>query len=243
MDRKSEANSIAWATIHRLLIEEFGARIDGANEGNCGKDGRLGKYGGKSGGPTASGDGAGIIIYQQNAKRIFGPPDPEPEPKKPRQIPLNPKPEPEPELEPGAKFIMTPHGKVPASDDWRENLQSIRAKRRKATPKKAKRRLPESRRGGASGYGGALGGKRLDAIRGSTGISVCQQCGHNRAMRNMTVDSETGANICKYCVKANEHAERQGKTKHGAGHTSRETGRDKGTGNWSKGDRTRGDGT
>ena len=225
--RLSSGSHISWQAIHRLLIEEFGARIDGANDANCGKNGRLGKYGGKCGGSMAHGDGSSVIIYQQHATQIFGPPDPVPKPKpepKPKPKP-KPKPEPEPEPASSGKTIMTQYGAIPASDDWKENLKRLQALKRKKKPRrKYGRGSKAGRRGGESGYGGALLGQSMPSW-GNT-PTICEQCGHNRAKRNMT-RSETGANICKHCAASNKKAKQEGTTIHGAGHEVSGHGRDR----------------
>ena len=173
----------------------------------------------------AHGDGSSVIIYQQHATKIFGPPDPVPKPKPKPKLKPKPKPKPKPEPASSGKTIMTQYGAVPASDDWKENLKNIQALKRKKRPRRMHGRGSKSgRRGGASGYGGALLGGQVGS---GTNPTICDQCGHNRAARNMTFDDKTLANICKHCVESNKKAKKEGAASHGAGHEVSGHGRDR----------------
>ncbi len=187
---------IRWGILHKLLNDEFNMRIDGANKNNCGEIGRIGKYGGKCGGPTSGGEGSSVIIYMHDAETIFG--DDKPVPK--------PEPEPEPIRKPGAKYITSGNVTIEDSGDWEENLRRIRAaKRKKRAP--GERATLAFRRGGTSGYGGSLRGP--GNVRGRTikrsSPGRCHRCQHLRAVRN--IYHINGKPICKACLTKDERKE------------------------------------
>tara|TARA_R110000824_G_scaffold35901_22_gene112023 strand:+ start:910 stop:1692 length:783 start_codon:yes stop_codon:yes gene_type:complete len=176
-----------WTHIHNILVNDFNMRIDGANENNCGETGRLGKYGGLCGGSISGGEGSALIIYMPGAK-IFGKVKPE---------------------EPESKTISRPGKTITSggitikdSGDWKENLRRIKTAKRKRriTPQRLSRR---SKRGGTSGYGGAIIGSRPfhdnypGPRRGRPGR--CDICLQLKAKRNLTKDGDKV--ICDYCKK------------------------------------------
>ena len=126
----------------------------------------------------------------------------------------NPEPEPEPEKEP------EPHKskKFPNTGDWKRNLRIIQRNRTKGRAKPA-RSGRRSKRGGGSGYGGALMGHKNAPSGASMRNFVCSQCNHIRALRNRHM-TDSGQPICDYCRNSNKRREEAGKPKEASGGTA-----------------------